>query len=110
MDDLDLDLLREYKFAGDFYMWYSFSEDADLYIIHSCLGGFRRRPGQVSEKRSKYLEEFFSIAEKKSFMDVVAAYAYKGMTYFMPNIIKRRLNNRIIYFDGNEWVKRDRVI
>ncbi len=110
LDDLDLNLLRKYRFAGDFYMWYTFSKNADLYIIHSCLGGFRRRAGQVSEQRSKYLEEFVSIAEKKGFVDVVAAYAYKGMTYFMPNIIKRRLNNRIIYFDGNEWVKRNRGI
>ena len=110
VNDLDLNLLKKYKFAGDFYMWYTFSRSADLYIIHSCLGGFRRRAGQASEQRNKYFKEFLGVAEKKSMTDVMVAYLYKGATYFMPNIIKRALNKKIIYFDGSQWIKRGRGI
>ena len=105
-DNLDLDLLKKHKFAGDFYMWYTFSKNTDLYIIYSCLGGFRSRPEQLSKQRSKYLKEFLIIAEKKSFIDVVVAYLFKGVTYFVPNIIKRALGKNMIYFDGNQWIKK----
>jgi glycosyltransferase involved in cell wall biosynthesis len=105
-DNLDLDLLKKHKFAGDFYMWYTFSKNTDLYIIYSCLGGFRSRPEQLSKQRSKYLKEFLIIGEKKSFIDVVVAYLFKGVTYFVPNIIKRALGKNMIYFDGKQWIKK----
>lgn len=109
VDDLDLDLLKKHKFAGDFYMWYTFSKNTDLYIIYSCLGGFRSRPGQVSKQRDKYFKEFLSVAEKKNMMDVLVAYLFKGVTYFVPNIIKRTLSRKMIYFDGSQWVKRGKI-
>jgi len=105
-DNLDLDLLKKHKFAGDFYMWYTFSKNSDLYIIYSCLGGFRSRPEQLSKQRSKYLKEFLIIAEKKSFIDVMVAYLFKAVTYFVPNIIKRALGKNMIYFDGSQWVRK----
>jgi glycosyltransferase involved in cell wall biosynthesis len=106
VNDLNLDLLKKYKFAGDFYMWDTFAKSTNLYIIHSCLGGFRSRAGQVSEQRDKYFEEFLSVADKRNMTDVLLAYLFKGVTYFAPNIIKRALSKNMICFDGNQWVKK----
>ena len=108
VNDLDLNLLKKHKFAGDFYMWYTFSKNADLHIIYSCLGGFRYRRGQLSKQRDKYFKEFLSIAEKKSVTDVMLAYIYKVVTYLTPNIVKRILNKKIIYYDRSQWIKRSR--
>lgn len=108
-EDLDLDLLKKHKFAGDFYMWHTFSKNTDLYIVYSCLGGFRSRPRQLSKQRGKYLREFLIIAEKKSFINVMVAYLFKAVTYFVPNIIKRALGKNMIYFDGSQWVKKGRT-
>lgn len=107
LDDLDFNQLKQYRFAGDFYLWHTFSKRADLYIVQSLIGGFRGRPGQISQQRNEYLKEFFSIGEKKSFIDVVVAYVYEVITLFMPNIIKRKLNSKIIYYDDGRWVKKD---
>lgn len=109
VNDLDLNMLKKHKFAGDFYMWYTFSKNTDLYIIYSCLGGFRFRPGQLSKQREKYFNEFHSIAEKKSVADVLLAYLYKVVTYFTPNIVKRVLDKKIIYYDRTQWIKRSRT-
>ena len=107
LNDLDFNLLKKYKFAGDFYLWYTFSKRADLYIVQCYMGGFRRRSGQISQEQKEYLKEFISIAEKKVFVDVVLAYLYKLVTYFTPNGVKRILNKQIIYYDAGQWVRRD---
>jgi len=110
LNDLDFNRLKQYRFAGDFYLWYTFSKSADLYIVQSCIGGFRGRPGQISQKRNEYLKEFFSIAEKKGLIDVMVACAYEAITLFTPNIVKRKLNSKVIYYDDGRWVmKKDSI-
>ena len=106
LNDLNFNLLKKFKFAGDFYLWYTFSKKTDLYIVQSCIGGFRCRPGQISQQRREYLKEFFSIAEKRAFADVILAYLYKVVVYFTPNLVKRLLNKKIIYYDAGEWVRK----
>ena len=106
LNDLDFNGLKKYKFAGDFYLWYTFSKRTDLYIVQSCIGGFRGRPGQISQQQREYLKEFIGIAEKKVFVDVILAYIYKVVTHFTPNVVKRILNKKIIYYDAGQWVRR----
>lgn len=106
LNDLDFNGLKKYKFAGDFYLWYTFSKRTDLYIVQSCIGGFRGRPGQISRQQREYLKEFIGIAEKTVFVDVILAYIYKVVTHFTPNVVKRILNKKIIYYDAGQWVRR----
>jgi len=105
LNHLDFGRLKKYKFAGDFYIWYTFSKTADLYITQGCFAGFRSHGRQISKERTEYLKEFNSIAEKKGFADVIVAYVLSVVTYFMSNKIKRKLNSRIIYYDGGQWIK-----
>lgn len=105
---LDFTNLKNYKFAGDFYMWYTFSKHTDFYIVQSCLGGFRCHGNQLSKWKSEYYREFYSIAERKTFLDVTKAYLYKVATYFLPNRIKRKFNSKIIYYYNGKWTKGNR--
>jgi glycosyltransferase involved in cell wall biosynthesis len=104
---IDFECLKRYKFAGDFYIWYTFANaNVKLFIVQSCLSGFRIRENQLSQKHeSEYYKEFYSIAEKTTFIDIIEAYKQKFFTY-LPNRMKRKLNDEIIYYDNNtnNWV------
>lgn len=57
LDLLDLDQLRSYRYAGDFYLWHSFAKQFDLTVVASQLGGFKLHPGQLSSALDKYTQE-----------------------------------------------------
>ena len=106
---IDYECLKRYKFAGDFYIWYTLAKSNEiLFIIQSCLGGFRGHRNQLSKQISEYYREFYSIAEKKTFLDITKAYLCKVATYFLPNRLKRKLNRKIIYYYNGKWIKENR--
>ena len=102
---LDFSKLKMYKFAGDFYIWYTFSKYSDLYIVQSCFAGFRHRVNQLSKQKSKYYKEFYELTERKNFLDVIRALLYKVATSFLPSKIKRKVNRKIIYYYNGKWTK-----
>lgn len=103
LETLDYSKLKSYKYAGDFYLWHSFARQHDLHIVESCIGGFRRRTGQLSSVGDRYHEEFRQIASPAGVFDKCrAAFLKKGMMHF-SNGIKKRLNKNIVSFDGHEW-------
>lgn len=64
---LDTETLRKYRYAGDFYLWYTFSRSDELFIVRAWLSGFRAHPGQLSTIRMKeYREEVRSIRNRRS--------------------------------------------
>jgi hypothetical protein len=77
-----------------------------LFIIQGLLAGFRIHARQVSKQRNKYLGKFTSLAEKRGIADVIRVCLLCVVTYFMPGTIKRKLNNRIIYYEGGQWMKK----
>lgn len=52
---------RQFKYAGDFYLWHQFATENKLYIVNSNLAGFRFSDGQKSEDRDSYAKEFDEI-------------------------------------------------
>jgi hypothetical protein len=51
---IDLEKLRSFKLAGDYFLWTEFANHADLHSIMSPLGAFRIHDGQLSERRAEY--------------------------------------------------------
>jgi len=102
---LNLDHLREYKFAGDFYLWYTFSKHAKLNIVQSCLAGFRLWGGQLSEQRDKYDKELLAIADKRKWLDRPLGYLGKLVSFMLPAEIKGMLNGQIIRYRKTGWWK-----
>lgn len=54
---IDLEKLRSFKLAGDYFLWTEFAKHADLHSIMSPLGAFRIHGGQLSERRTEYHTE-----------------------------------------------------
>ncbi|MDR1982191.1 MAG: glycosyltransferase [Holosporaceae bacterium] len=48
LESVELDKFSNYRYAGDFFLWYNFAEKHTLYSINSQLGVFRRRENQIS--------------------------------------------------------------
>ena len=42
--------LKNFKLAGDYFLWLNFSKKFELYIIQTHLGGFKIHQGQLSSK------------------------------------------------------------
>jgi len=54
---IDLEKLRSFKLAGDYFLWTEFARHADLHSIMSPLGAFQIHGGQLSERRAEYHTE-----------------------------------------------------
>lgn len=61
LDEVDFERLRQWKLAGDFYLWHSFAKRHELFIVESYLGGFKLHAGQLSEQLDRYAAEVHAI-------------------------------------------------
>lgn len=100
---VDLDRLRAYRQAGDFFLWHAFAGSTDLYVVESCLAGFRCRPGQLSGNRGSYLREFSGIADRSGLADRMVAWLLRRADRFLTDPRKRRWNGKIISWRGTCW-------
>ena len=107
LDVVDFQRLRECKLAGDFYLWYEFCQHTDLYIVNSCLGGFRFSSNQLSKELDKYYEEFLNIAHPKTRMDKTVGWWIAKLTDVLSDEYKMLLNSQIIRYKNGHWRKPD---
>ena len=63
LEDVDFSLLSEFKLAGDYYLWKTFSAKNELFTLNALLSGFRMHAGNMSHQGGAYRCEFDSIAE-----------------------------------------------
>jgi len=100
---VDLDELRGFTLAGDFYLWSRFATKSELWIIQTCLGGFRSHAAQLSRQKDAYLRELLSIARPVSLTQRGRAYLQMFGTYFLPDRLKRLFNRRILHYVEGVW-------
>jgi glycosyltransferase involved in cell wall biosynthesis len=110
LDKVDVDRLKTFRFACDFYLWHTFAHSTDLYLVKTLLGGFRTSPTQLSKQLDKYYEEFLSIAYPKRWHDVAVGYCLKVLLLFMSDEVKLNLNRRNIRYDGQTWWKTEKLL
>ncbi|WP_071453703.1 glycosyltransferase [Gloeomargarita lithophora] len=55
--NLDLETLKSWQYAGDYFLWCQLAKQTELQVVRSYLGGFKRQPGQLSERRDLYHQE-----------------------------------------------------
>lgn len=53
--------LREFRLAGDYFLWTEFAKQAELHSVMSILGAFRIHAGQLSEASDQYQAEVQSM-------------------------------------------------
>ncbi len=99
---IDPDKLTKHKYAGDFYLWHCFAGLEDLYIVESCLAGFRKHSGQLSDERGKYLEEFRAITEPTHVLDGFRVFFLQKMIRHL-GFLKTLRYKGIVSYKDNKW-------
>lgn len=105
-DALDLEALARLRYAGDYLMWRSFAQRANLHIVEAVLGGFRNHPGQLSENIEAYRSEVRGFTRNPGVIDFAIA-AYDRLVWYAPVRVKKWLNPYgLLRFDhiGQRWV------
>jgi glycosyltransferase involved in cell wall biosynthesis len=96
---IDFKDIRQFKYAGDFYLWKTFINYADLYIVSAWLGGFKHHKGQLSSQFiNEYKTEMKNISISPTMFDYILAYIHKFLQY-SPNKIKKKLSTHMFEYD-----------
>lgn len=103
-----LDRLARFKYAGDYYLWHSFSRRAELHIAAAYLGGFRRHQGQLSEDMGAYRREMDDITggKRPGILDRLIV-IFDGLMWKTPPVAKRFVNRKTLHLydhERQEWV------
>jgi glycosyltransferase involved in cell wall biosynthesis len=93
---IDISKFRQFKLAGDFFLWNNFAKEEQLYILHSILTGFRKHDKNLSNNLNKYLIEFDSIISKKKSIFDYFKIGFFIFLWHMPYYIKRKLSPSMI--------------
>ncbi|WP_432748535.1 glycosyltransferase family 2 protein [Pectinatus frisingensis] len=94
-NQLDYSILAKLKYAGDYYLWISFANEAKLNIISAVLSGFRKTQGQLSENIDEYRNEVADLT-------TVTTNCFDFLLAVIDKICwkyAKRLNNEIINYD-----------
>jgi len=74
---IDWEKFITFRLAGDHYLWYCFSRVTDLYIVNSCIGGFRHHKGQLSTDKKRYIAELKTFIQKKTVLDLFGEFYWR---------------------------------
>jgi glycosyltransferase involved in cell wall biosynthesis len=112
LDAVDLEKLKRFRLAGDYFLWTQLANQAELHTVLSFLGAFRVHRGQLSESLDAYRKEAETCTRAETFRERVTRY----WEYHSPALLKGVLWNftlgqsaaRIIRFDEtkHQWVPR----
>ena len=72
LNKVDYNSLKKLKYAGDYYLWWSFSQSSNLEVISCQLGVFKKHSGQLSANLNNYYAEMKSFVTGKSLLTYVS--------------------------------------
>lgn len=99
MSLVDLEVLRSFRLAGDFYLWHQFAQQHDVYIVSSFLGGFRYHGGHLSADMTGYRDEMRRIAEPSGGVDHALA-VIDSLLWRAPDKVKKAANSsKLLRYD-----------
>jgi glycosyltransferase involved in cell wall biosynthesis len=105
-EKIDIERLRALRLAGDYFLWRTFADYAQLTVVHAWLGGWKMHPGQLS---SQYLDDYKSeigeFCRAPNLLDYLLLLIDKPI-WHIP-FLARRLNRNAIVFDRarNRYLK-----
>ena len=97
---VDFGFLGGLRYAGDAYLWRSFSTVAELCIVRGYIGGFRIHKGQMSENLEGYLRELRSFSHPTTLADRLHS-AVERVLRALPERVSATIADRsmLILFD-----------
>lgn len=102
LNDLNINEFIKFKYAGDFYLWYTFAQKNELYVVNSNLSGFRQIQNQKSSNLENYYKEFNNIINNlKLTNEEIEEIEYINI---LNNInYKYKINNKQIIWDNKNF-------
>ncbi len=98
---VDLELLSNYKLAGDYYLWRSLASapGVNQATVEALWAGFRVHEGQLSEARGAYRAEVANMVRLAGPFERLFDWFYGvfyGLMYHAPGRLKRMVTKRYI--------------
>lgn len=93
---IDFNRLSQFKLAGDYFLWQLFSQQANLIIVNSYLGGYKVMKGQLSENMNAYRSEMKQITRKPRVSEFILAY-FDKLIWLTNTRVKKKLNRKGIF-------------
>lgn len=98
LEYVDLDKLKTFELAGDYYLWYCFSKKSTLEVVKTPLGIFKKHEGQLSESIEKYWGEIETFTAKKNIITIFEI-VYESFFWVLDSKIREKLVKNIWCFD-----------
>lgn len=107
LGNVDFKYLRQLKYAGDYFLWWSFSKTTELQVISSPLGVFKKHRGQLSENMDSYFQEMKTFVIKKDIFTTLQLCIELILWGLHPRI-RAFFDNSVYRFDHKkqQWAKR----
>lgn len=107
LKEVDFDHLKKLKYAGDYFLWWSFAKTSQLHIVSSPLGVFKKHNGQLSENIESYFKEVKLFANPRKFSHIVQEWIELFFWGLHPKIRSLFFNTVIQYDHKNQqWVNK----
>ncbi|MCX7101796.1 MAG: glycosyltransferase [Methylobacter sp.] len=97
---VDMEIFRNFKVAGDFYLWHSFAKKERLVVVCAAFGSFCIHEGQLSENHALYRQEVFTFLEP-----LTLTTWFKIKLHFPLRYLPRRLKKLVAGIDMLVWEK-----
>jgi glycosyltransferase involved in cell wall biosynthesis len=104
LHNLDYEQLATYRYAGDYFLWMHFALTAELKIVQSYLGGYRRQRGQLSEDMFRYRSELLSMTDNAPIIHYLLA-TVEALLWHLPARMKKKFNDKGLFvFDHEQQI------
>ena len=95
---VNLNYFRKLKLSGDYYLWFSFASEYELFIVNSYLGGFKYHENQLSSSIKEYHNEKNKYT-KKIFFIYYPFILIDAIIWFLPTKIKQKICKNFINYN-----------
>jgi glycosyltransferase involved in cell wall biosynthesis len=105
LQHVDLDRLAHFRYAGDFFLWWTFAQHAKLVIAATHLGGFRQHDNQLSSNANAYMDEIAPLIRHPRISEQLIA-AFDRLMWYTNTRIKKRFNSHQLFvydFRTQQW-------
>lgn len=102
---VDMDAFGDLRLAGDYYLWFCFSQHESIEVVRVQLGFFKVHDGQLSENIDKYWQEVSLFAEPihiLSYIDILIEMLFWAIH---PKLRFKFKKTYIYSYEQKKWIK-----
>jgi glycosyltransferase involved in cell wall biosynthesis len=104
LDGVSIERFREFKLAGDLYLWAGFAKRDRLTLVCAGLGSFCIHDGQLSEDKAAYWKEADTFLERVTFAARINILLQKTLKYAPIRFKKMAAGNTMLtWVKGTGW-------